>query len=170
MSLFTITSLFAEHEKISLLHTQGQKAVGIRYGKGTKNKFDLGLEYERCFNPRLALLCQLDMERATFGNSEFSNQFLLGTGVEFVCFHPTTWLFIDLNLMGNLGYDKWTCDALDAEKAGIVGGANIGGYLELYPTKRIAIVLGGQEFLLFGNDTNYLKPNFYVGVRYVWNK
>lgn len=170
ISLFAITNVFAEHEKVSLLHTKGQQAIGARFGKGTKNKFDVGLEYERCFNQRAGLLCQLDMERATFGNSEFSNQFLFGAGIEIMCFHPKPWMFIDLNLMGNVGYDQWTCEELEAEKSGIVGGANIGAALEMYPAKKVAIVLGGQQFLLFGNDTNYLKPNFSLGVRYVWNR
>lgn len=170
IALFAVTNAFGEHEKVSLLHTKGQQAIGARYGKGTKNKFDVGLEYERCFSQRGGLLCQLDMERAEFGNSDFSNQFLLGVGVEIMCFHPTTWMFIDLNLMGNVGYDKWTCEILEAEKSGIVGGANVGAALEMYPAKKLAVVLGGQQYLLFGNDTNYLKPNFHIGLRFVWNK
>lgn len=170
ISLFAMTNVLAEHEEISLLHIKGQQAAGMRFGKGTKNKFDLGLEYQRCFSSKTGLICQLDMERAEFGNSEFSNQFLLGAGLEVVCFHPKTWMFIDLDIMGNVGYDKWTCEALEAEKAGIIGGANIGGVLEMYPAQKIAIILGGQQYLLFGNSTNYLKPNFFVGLRYVWNR
>lgn len=170
ISLFATASLFAEHEKVSLLHTGGHQSMGVRYGKGTKNKFDIGMEYQRCFSQRTGLICQLDMERAVFGNSEFSNQFLLGAGLEVMCFHPQTWMFVDIDLMGNVGYDKWTCEALEAEKSGIVGGTNIGGKMEIYPGKRVCIVLGGQQYLLFGNGTNYLKPNFYIGLRYVWNK
>lgn len=170
IALFSLSSVYAEHEKISILHTKGQQAVGARFGKGTKNKFDVGLEYELCFNQRTALLCQIDMERATFGNSDFSNQFLFGGGVEIMCFHPATWMFIDIDLMGNVGYDKWTCEALDAEKSGIVGGANVGTTFEFYPTQKLAIVLGAQQYLLFGNGDSYLKPNFSLGLRYVWNK
>lgn len=170
IALFSLTFVYAEHEKISLLHTKGQQSVGARFGKGTKNKFDVGLEYQRCFNQRTSLLCQLDMERATFGYSDFSNIFLFGAGLDIMCFHPKTWMFIDLDIMGNVGYDKWTCELLEAEKSGIVGGANVGGLIEFYPTTKFSIVLGGQEYLLFGNDNNYLKPNFYLGFRYVWNK
>lgn len=169
VAIFSISSVFAEHEKISLLHTKGQQAVGLRYGKGTKNKFDLGAEYELCFNQRSALLCQADFEKASFGNSDFTNQFLIGAGLEIMCFHPVKWMFIDIDLMGNVGYDKWECEALDAKKSGVIGGANIGTAIEFYPIEKISIVLGGQQYLLFGNGTNYLKPNFYVGIRYVWN-
>ena len=169
-SLFAITYVLAEHEESSLLHTKGHQSLGARYGKGTKNRFDIGLEYQRCFSPRTGLLCQLDMEKASFGNSEFTNQFLLGAGLEIMCFHPTSWMFIDLNLIGNVGYDSWSCEILDAKKSGIVGGANIGGAIELYPTNKVSVIIGGQQYLLFGNGTNYLKPNFYLGIRYVWYK
>lgn len=170
IALLSFTSVYGEHEKVSLLHTKGHQAIGARFGKGTKNKFDVGLEYERCFSQRGGLLCQLDMERAEFGNSEFNNIFLFGAGLEIMCIHPYPWMFIDVDLMGNIGYDQWVCEALDAEKAGVVGGANVGGTLELYPANKVAIVIGVQQYLLFGNDISYLKPNFSLGVRYVWNR
>lgn len=170
VSIITMMEVMAEHDNATLLHIKGQQSAGARFGKGTKNKFDIGLEYERCFTNKIGLICQLDMEKATFGNSEFSNQFLMGTGIELVCFHPAIWMFIDLNLMGNVGYDKWTCEELEAEKSGIVGGSNIGASMEIHPTQKFAIVAGAQEYLLFGNDTHYLKPNFYLGVRYVWDR
>lgn len=151
-----------------LIHTKGQMGVGVRWGKGIKNDYNIGMFYNLYRNEKLGLLIELDREKAEFQFSEFTNQFLLGAGCEVAVWKPCTWFYLNLDLCGNIGYDKWVCTVMDWEEKHVVGGFNGGLAFEFYPWHFLSFVIKTREFLLYGKGMNYLKPDFSAGIKVNW--
>lgn len=166
--LFLLGSLVgnAQEGRTQLVHVSGCQSAGIRYGKGTKNKYDVGLTYAYVFNQKMSLLVELDHEEAEFGHSEFTNYLLLSPGVEYNLWNPAKWVYWHASGGASVGYDQWEAPIVDDETAGFVYGANVGTGFEFLPWSCLSVVVKAQQFLLFGNDDQYLKPNFSVGLRY----
>jgi len=153
-------------QKSTLVHVKGCQSLGIHGGVGTKNKYDVGLTYNYVFDKKISLLVELDHEEATFGYSDFVNVLLLSPGIEYNIWNPAKWLYWHIDGGASIGYDKWTADIVNDEVKGFVYGANVGTGFEFLPCSNFSINLKTQQFLLFGNDDNYLKPNFTLGFKY----
>lgn len=153
-----------------LTHVKGIHTVGIRGGIGTKNKYDFGATYHFHFNAKTALCVEADHEVATFGHSDFTNLILLSPGVDYSPANPWGWSYITLNLAASVGWDKWECAELGKEVDGIVYGANAGLSWEVFPWSFLSFQLKAQEYILFGNDDQYLKPLFTLGICYNFHK
>ena len=154
--------------KAHLTHIKGNQAAGVRYGVGTKNKYDVGITYSYCFGNQYTFTSEVDHEEAVFGYSDFTNSILVSPCLEFESWQPAKWLYLEGGGGPAVGYDKWSCNlpGVNDSEEGIVYGAQIGIGLEFYPTSSVSILLKGQQYLLFGNDDQYLKPNFSIGLRY----
>lgn len=157
-------------QSAELTHVKGVHAVGVRGGIGTKSDYDVGLTYSYYFNSKTALLLEADYERAKFGMSDFSGVVLVSPGVVYSVWNPAVWFYMNLSVGASVGYDNWRCDIVDEEVSGMVYGANVGYSLEFFPSSRISCLLKAQQYMLFGNDDQYLKPLFSVGVRYNFHK
>ena len=157
-------------QSAELTHVKGVHAVGVRGGIGTKSDYDVGLTYSYYFNSKTALLLEADYERAKFGMSDFSGVVLVSPGVVYSVWNPAVWFYMNLSVGASVGYDNWRCDIVDEEVSGMVYGANVGYSLEFFPSSRISCLIKAQQYLLFGNDDQYLKPLFSVGVRYNFHK
>lgn len=157
-------------QSAELTHVKGVHAVGVRGGIGTKSDYDVGVTYSYYFNSKTALLLEADYERAKFGMSDFSGVVLVSPGVVYSVWNPAVWFYMNLSVGASVGYDNWRCDIVDEEVSGLVYGANVGYSLEFFPSSRISCLLKAQQYLLFGNDDQYLKPLFSVGVRYNFHK
>lgn len=157
-------------QSAELTHVKGVHAVGVRGGIGTKSDYDVGLTYSYYFNSKTALLLEADYERAKFGTSDFSGVVLVSPGVVYSVWNPAVWFYMNLSVGASVGYDNWRCDIVDEEVSGMVYGANVGYSLEFFPSSRISCLIKAQQYLLFGNDDQYLKPLFSVGVRYNFHK
>lgn len=157
-------------QSAELTHVKGVHAVGVRGGIGTKSDYDVGVTYSYYFNSKTALLLEADYERAKFGMSDFSGVVLVSPGVVYSVWNPAVWFYMNLSVGASVGYDNWRCDIVDEEVSGMVYGANVGYSLEFFPSSRISCLLKAQQYLLFGNDDQYLKPLFSVGVRYNFHK
>lgn len=153
-----------------LTHVKGIHAIGVRGGIGTKNKYDVGLTYNYHFNSNMALCVEVDHEKAQFGHSEFTNILLLSPGVDYSPFNPWNWSYLTINLSASVGYDRWTCLEIHEKKSGIVYGANTGISWEVIPWHFLSFVIKAQEYILFGNNDQYLKPLFTLGIRYNFHK
>ncbi len=158
--------MFSSLQAQDLTHVKGIHTIGLRGGIGTKNKCDFGLTYNYHFNPKIALSVEADHEMATFGHSDFTNIILVSPGVDYSPVNPWGWSYITLNLAANIGCDKWECKDLNLEKKGFVYGANAGFCWEVFPWSFLSFALKAQEYIVFGNDDQYLKPLFTLGVRY----
>ena len=174
-SLRWILVLFCFHYSVCVVeaqlnHVKGINSFGVRGGIGTKNLFAVGLTYNYHFNSKLSLNVEVDHERAKFGTSNFVGVAFLSPGVEYSVWSPLTWLYVNLSLAGSVGYDIWKNDFVDDEVKGIVGGVNAGCGLEFVPWHFLSLTLRTQQYLLFGNDDQYLKPLFTVGVKYNFSK
>lgn len=168
--LFASVNLLNSAQAQELTHVKGIHAIGLRGGIGTKNKYDIGLTYHYHFNPKIALSVEMDHEAAKFGYSDFCNIILVSPGVDYSPLNPGGWSYFTLNLAASVGYDVWTCDYVNERKAGFVFGANAGIAWEAFPCSFLSLVLKAQEFFLFGNDDQYLKPLFTLGIRYNFHK
>lgn len=157
-------------QSAELTHVKGVHAVGVRGGIGTKSDYDVGVTYSYYFNSKTALLLEADYERAKFGMSDFSGVVLVSPGVVYSVWNPAVWFYMNLSVGASVGYDNWRCDIVDEEVSGMVYGANVGYSLEFFPSSRISCLIKAQQYLLFGNDDQYLKPLFSVGVRYNFHK
>ncbi|MBR6596710.1 MAG: conjugal transfer protein TraO [Paludibacteraceae bacterium] len=151
-----------------LIHTKGKMGLGFRWGKGTKNDYNIGLFYNLYTSEKLGLLIELDREKAQFDYSNFTNQFLLGVGCEAVVWNPRPRFYMNLSLAGNIGYDQWDCTIMDWQEKHVVGGANGGWSIEVYPWHFLSFVFKAREFLLFGKGMNYVKPDFSLGMKVNW--
>ena len=158
---------FSISASAQLIHTKGQMGAGFRGGVGF-NGYNLGLMYNYHFNNNVALLVELDREKAEFQFSDFTNTILLGTGANIKVWNPTLWLFMHGSVAGNIGYDKWDCNVLDWKHENIVYGANAGFDLEAYPWHFLSVVLKARQWVLFGGGDSYAKPDFSLGVKYNW--
>lgn len=163
MMLF-ITSLSASAQ---LQHTKGQMGAGFRGGIGY-NGYDLGLMYNYHFNNDVALLVELDREKAEFDYSDFTNTILLGTGVNVLLWNPTLWLYMHGSATANIGYDEWDCKVVDWTHENIVYGASAGIDFEAYPWHFLSVVLKARQWILFDDGSSYAKPDFSLGVKYNW--
>ena len=150
-----------------LIHTQGQMGVGVRGGIGI-NGYNIGMIYNYQFNNTVALLVEVDREKAKFEYSKFTNSILFGSGVNLKIWNPTLWLFIHGSAAGNIGYDLWDCTVLDWKHENIVYGANGGIDLEAYPWHFLSFVLKARQWVLFGDGDSYAKPDFSLGIKYNW--
>lgn len=157
-------------QSAELTHVKGVHAVGVRGGIGTKSDYDVGLTYSYYFNSKTALLLEADYERAKFGMSDFSGVVLVSPGVVYSVWNPAVWFYMNLSVGASVGYDNWRCDIVDEEVSGMVYGANVGYSLEFFPSSRISCLIKAQQYMLFGNDDQYLKPLFSVGVRCNFHK
>ncbi|HQJ89032.1 MAG TPA: conjugal transfer protein TraO [Paludibacteraceae bacterium] len=153
-------------QKVELVHVKGCQSIGVRYGMGTKNKYDVGLTYTYVFNQSTSFLVEIDHEEASFGYSDFVNDILVSPGIEYNVWNPTKWLYWHVDGGASLGYDSWSCDLVNDKTSGFVYGANVGTGLEFIPWAFLSFNLKAQQFLLFGNDDQYLKPNFSLGIKY----
>ena len=151
-----------------LVHTKGKMGVGFRWGKGTKNDYNIGMFYNLYTSEKLGLLIEVDREKAQFDYSNFTNQFLAGVGIEIAVWKPAQWLYMNLSLAGNVGYDQWDCTVMDWQEKHIVGGANGGWSLEAYPWNFLSFVLKAREFMIYCKGMNYVKPDFSLGVKVNW--
>lgn len=153
-----------------LLHNKGMQSAGARVGIGTKNKIGYGLDWSLCLNSNLAVAIEIDQEKAVFGHSDFSNDFLFGGGIDWAFVHPTNWMFLNWTLGANIGHDTWSANV---PKNGTVKtlcyGANTGFQMDFYPTNKLNLSLKAQQYLLFSHAENYTKPMFTFGIKYVWN-
>lgn len=162
-----VVLLFSISASAQLIHTNGQMGAGFRAGFGY-NGYNLGLMYDYHFNNNVALLVELDREKAEFEYSHFTNSILLGTGVNIKVWNPTLWLFLHGSAAGNIGYDIWDCKVLDWKRENIIYGANMGFDIEAYPWHFLSVVLKARQWILFGDGDSYEKPDFSLGVKYNW--
>ena len=160
--------LFAKPQELT--HVKGIHAIGLRGGIGTKNKYDVGISYNYHFNPKLSLSVEMDHELAKFGHTDFCNLILFSPGVDYSPVNPGGWSYLTLNLAASVGYDRWTNDYVDEQIAGFVYGANAGIGWEAFPCSFLSIIIKAQQYFLFGNDDQYLKPLFTLGIRYNFHK
>lgn len=174
--LFVFLLLLAEMIFLSdlqaegLTHVKGIHTIGVRGGIGTKNKYDYGIIYHYHFNAQSALSAEIDHEIATFGHTDFTGIVLLSPGFNYSPANPWGWSYITLNLAASVGWDKWECKEINKEICGIVYGANAGVAWEIYPRSFLSIEIKAQEYILFGNDDQYIKPLFSLGVCYNFHK
>lgn len=156
-----------------LIHTKGKMGIGFRGGVGTRTfqrwkGYNLGIFYNYYTSNQLGIIVEVDREKMEFKHSEFTNQFLLGVGCEYAVWKPTKWLYMNLNLSGNFGFDVWDCTITDWKESHFLGGLNGGFGLEAYPCHFLSFVLKARQFVLFGKGMNYLKPDFSLGVKVNW--
>jgi len=151
-----------------LIHTKGKMGLGFRGGIGTKNDYNIGMFYNLYTSEKLGLLIELDREKAEFEFSNFTNQFLAGVGLEIAVWNPRPWMYLNLSIAGNIGYDQWDCKIMDWQEKHIVGGANGGAGFEFYPWHFLSFVVKAREFLVYGKGMNYVKPDFSLGVKVNW--
>lgn len=170
MSLFCFGEEINQYELISLSHVKGYQSVGLRAGHGTKNRLDIGLTYAYCFNERFSLLVELDREWAVFGNSEFTNLFLISPGLEHNLMNPAKWFYWHWGIGAAVGKDRWDNMVISRRVEGWVFGAQLGTGVEFIPWKRFSLVLKGQQYVLFGNNDNYFKPNISLALRFNFHK
>ena len=103
---------------------------------------------------------------STFGNSDFTNDILFSPGIEYSVWNPVKWFYLQIALQGCIGHDTWKCDIVNDKVSGIVYGATAGATFEFFPVPYLSIVAKAQEYLIFGNNDQYIKPNFSLGLRY----
>lgn len=154
-----------------LIHTKGKMGVGVRGGIGwikSNHAYNLGLMYHYYTGNKTGILVEVDREKAEFEYSNFTNHFLVGAGFEYAVWKPCKWLYMNLNFCGNFGYDEWNCKIMDWKEKHFIGGANGGFALEAYPWHFLSVMLKARQFLLFGKEMNYLKPDFSLGLKYNW--
>lgn len=156
----------AQAQNGALVHVKGCQSIGVRYGMGTKNKYDVGLTYTYVFNQKSSLLVEIDHEEATFDQSDFVNDILVSPGIEYNLWNPAKWIYWHMDGGLSLGCDTWSCDIVNENTSGFVYGANLGTGIEILPWSFLSLNLKAQQFLLFGNNDQYLKPNFSIGLRY----
>lgn len=155
---------------VRLLHNKGMQMAGVRAGVGTKNKIGYGVDWSLCLNPNLAVTVEIDQEKATFGETEFSCDFLFGGGIDWAFVHPTNWLFLNWTLGANVGHDTWSADVpKNGELSTMCYGANTGLQIDIYPNNWLNLSLKAQQYMLFSSVENYAKPMFSLGIKYVWN-
>ncbi|MEE1064361.1 MAG: hypothetical protein UH071_11915, partial [Paludibacteraceae bacterium] len=87
---------------------------------------------------------------------------------EAVVWKPRPWLYMNLDLAGNIGYDQWDCTVVDLQEKHIVCGFNGGWSLEAYPWHFLSFVLKAREFMIYGKGMNYVKPDFSLGMKFNW--
>lgn len=155
-----------------LIHTKGKMGLGFRGGVSSRvayhHGYNLGLFYNYYTSNQFSVLVEVDREKAEFEYSKFTNQFLVGVGCEYAVWKPTKWLYMNLNLCGNIGFDEWDCKVMDWKQRNVIGGANGGFALEAYPCHFLSIVAKARQFVLFGKGMNYLKPDFSLGIKVNW--
>lgn len=162
--MFIISSVATSAQ---LVHTKGQMGAGLRGGIGY-NGYNLGAMYNYQFNNDVAMLIELDREKAEFDYSHFTNTVLLGAGANLKLWNPALWLFMHGSVSGNVGYDIWDCKVVEWTHENIVYGANIGLDFEAYPWHFLSVVLKARQWVLFGEGDSYAKPDFSLGVKYNW--
>lgn len=165
--LALLLTLFAGTASAQLVHAEGQMGLGIR-GGGGYHGWNVGLMYNYQFTNRIALLVELDREKAKFEFSDFTNNFLVGVGANFRVWRPTTWLYMHLSTCGNIGYDIWKCNVADWTHEYVVFGANAGLDFEFIPWEHVSLVLKGRQWVLFGGGDSYAKPDYSFGVKVNW--
>ena len=156
-----------------LVHTKGKMGVGFRGGVSTRlfnywRGYDIGLFYHYYTSPQMGIVVELDREKMEFKHSDFTNTVLLGVGCEYTVWKPTTWMMMELSLLGNVGYDVWDCTVMDWREEHFVFGANGGFALEFYPWHFLSFMLKGRQFVLFGHGDSYAKPDISLGVKVNW--
>lgn len=166
LTLFCLIFGLAKSEKSGLDHIKGCQSVGLRGGVGTKNTFNVGITYTYCFSNKLSLTVGLDHEEAVFGHSEFTSLLQLSPALEANVWNPANWFYLSIGGGGAVGYDRWRCEELAAEKKGFVFGPNVGVGFEFVPVSFLSLMLKAQQYAMFGNGVQYLKPQFTFAVRY----
>lgn len=169
-SLFCLGEEINKHELITLSHVKGYQSVGLRGGHGTKNRFDIGMTYAYCFNEKMSFLVELDHERALFGNSDFTNLFLVSPGIEHNLMNPVRWFYWHWGMGAAVGIDRWDNRIIHQRVQGWVFGAQVGTGVEFIPWNKFSFVLKGQQYVLFGNDDSYFKPNISLALRYNFHR
>ncbi len=175
-SLFCFGEEINKHELISLSHVKGYQSVGVRYGHGTKDMFDVGATYTYCFNNKISLLVEVDhaqwMSKDPYlkGNTKHKNVIMLSPGIEHIILNPVKWFYWHWGMGAVVGYDKWTVEKIQEEYTGFCYGAQVGSGVEFMTPKYLSVVLKGQQYVLFSKINNYLKPNFSVALRFNFHK
>ncbi|MCQ2208712.1 MAG: hypothetical protein MJZ34_00300 [Paludibacteraceae bacterium] len=164
--LFSVNAYSQDVEKFGLRHVKGSNQIGLRVGKGTKNKIAYGITYDHYFNTKTALAVEIDQERAVFGKTDFYNLALLGIGVDFAAWRPINWLYIHVSGAGCVGADRWSSNVIDLEKTIIVYGINVGGNAEFFCNNFISLAVKAQQYFLTGEGYTYFKPNFSLSLRF----
>ncbi len=163
------------HEYQGLNHVRGCQSVGVRYGHGTKNRYDIGLTYAYCFNNKISLLVEIDRERLWTDNefetcTSFLNAVMLSPGIEYNLIHPVKWFYWHWGIGPCVGYDIWHNNFLVYDDKCICVGAQTGTGVEFIPVTWLSFVLKGQQYVLFSKEQNYLKPNFSVAARFNFHR
>lgn len=171
IALAVMMTCFAMAGEAQLIHTKGKMGVGFRGGIGwfrSNEAWNIGLMYHYYTSNSTGIIIEIDREKARLPKSKFTNHFLIGVGFENAIWKPCKWLYMNLSLAGNFGYDEWVCNHTHWTESHCVGGANTGFGLEAYPWHFMSVTLKARQFLLFGKGMNYLKPDFSLGVKYNW--
>lgn len=150
-----------------LIHSKGQMGLGVR-GGGAYHGWNIGLMYNYQFSNDIALLVELDREKAKFEFSNFTNTVLLGVGANFRVWKPTIWLNMHLSATGNVGYDIWDCTVVDWKHENTVFGGCVGLDFEFTPWSHVSLVTKGRQWMLFGSGDSYAKPDYSLGVKVNW--
>lgn len=169
--LFFILVCAAMTCNAQLIHTKGKMGIGVRGGIGwikSNHSRNIGLMYHYYTSNKTGIFVEIDREKARFRNSEFTNHFMVGAGFEYAVWKPCKWLYMNLSVAGNFGYDEWDCTIMDWTERHFVGGANAGFGLEAYPWHFLSFTLKARQFMIFGKGMNYLKPDFSLGLKYNW--
>jgi hypothetical protein len=166
ITLLLATIATGETQEQEHVLTKGMQTIGIRYGVGTKNRYDIGLTYSYSLGNKYTLICELDHEEATFGNSDFTNVFLLSPSIDIKLWEPQKWLTYYVGGGPAIGYDKWESDIVNDKESGIAIGAQAGMNFEIHPWKKISLVAKAQQYIIYSNSDCYLKPNFSLGIKY----
>lgn len=162
-----------------LVHTKGKMGAGLRGGIGTHNCYNFGLFYHYYISDKIGVYLEVDHEKSFVeqhyvkevhkeDDIDFTNQFMIGVGCEYVVYRPTKWLLMELSLAGNIGRDHWDSNINHWDEKHLVGGLNGGFGLEAYPWQRVSFMVKARQFVLFGKGMNYLKPDFSLGVKVNW--
>lgn len=167
IAFLILFTLVASITSAQLVHSKGQMGLGVR-GGGAYHGWNIGVMYDYHFNNEVALLVEVDREKADFEYSHFTNTILLGVGANFKVWNPTTWLYMHGSVAGNVGYDIWDCKIIDWKHEHVVYGANAGIDFEFIPWNHVSFVVKGRQFLLFGDGDSYAKPDYSLGVKFNW--
>lgn len=165
--LALLLALVGSVASAQLIHSKGQMGLGVR-GGGAYNGWNVGMMYDYHFNNDVALLVELDQERAEFEFSHFTNTILLGVGASFKVWNPKTWLYMHLSASGNVGYDIWDCKVMDWTHENVVFGVSGGLDFEIIPFNHVSFVVKARQWLLFGDGDSYAKPDYSLGVKFNW--
>ncbi len=159
-----------QYAAVTLSHVKGCQSVGIRGGHGTKNKFDVGLTYAYCFNEWMSFLVEMDREWASIGNCDFTNLILVSPGIEHNLKNPVPWFYWHWGIGPAVGVDRWDNRIISRREQGAVFGAQVGTGVEFIPWTKFTFVIKAQQYVLFGKDHNYFKPNFSLALRFNFHR